>query len=366
MSVWRLWREIHIASVRVPCGQGAKGVLFHEYASPGAPPVKPGILAALLLAVTLPAIVCASPATAQSLESGTVFDAVAALKPGQFLWAPQLAPAGPILIIINRTSQRMVVYRNGIPIGISTVSTGRKGHLTPTGVFTILQKQITHFSSIYNNAPMPFMERLTWDGVALHGGQLPGYPASHGCIRLPHEFAKLLYGETALGSVVVITDSPELPRIAPTISFGSKAPITDIAPRSDATEWFPERSPTGPLSIVISAADKRLVVMRNGVQIGSASVELAQPVERPAAYTLQSITAAGEQWVRLPLPGQNLATPLPSETGQRVVLPPGVEALVKAELVPGATVLMLPDAIARGNGRPGALLESEAAKPPPK
>ena len=94
--------------------------------------------------------------------------------------------------------QRVAVYRDGMLIGASTCSTGKPGHTTPAGVFVILQKDKNHHSSTYNNAPMPYMERLTWQGVALHAGNLPGYPASHGCIRLPLEFAKLLFGVTRL------------------------------------------------------------------------------------------------------------------------------------------------------------------------
>ena len=81
------------------------------------------------------------------------------------------------------------------------------GHDTPTGTFTILQKRRTHFSNIYDNAPMPFMQRLTWDGIALHAGQIPGTPASHGCVRLPTAFARHLFGETSLGARVYIVDS---------------------------------------------------------------------------------------------------------------------------------------------------------------
>ncbi|HWU73584.1 MAG TPA: L,D-transpeptidase family protein [Sphingomonas sp.] len=305
-----------------------------------------------------------SPARAQSLESGTVMDAVRALKAGQYLWAPQLAPAGPMLIIINRTTQRLVVYRNGVPIAVSTVSTGRAGRRTPTGVFTILEKQVTHFSSLYDSAPMPFMERLTWDGVALHGGTLPGYPASHGCIRLPHPFAKLLYGETRLGTVVVITDSPELPRFAPAPTLGTQSP--EVAPAGDGVTWFPELAPSGPVTVVISASDKKLIVLRNGKEIGSAPASLANPVERPAAYMLQTRDATGDHWMRLPLPGQDPAKPLASEVGQDVTLPEGVKETIAGILEPGATVLILPDALSATSLTRGALLESAPDKALPK
>ena len=156
----------------------------------------------LLVAAMAPAASLAEP----SLEAGTVIEAAGRLNPGEYLWAPQVAPEGPVLVVVNRTTQRLVVYRNGVPIGISTVSTGRPGYATPTGIFTILQKHVEHYSNIYDDAPMPYMQRLTWRGVALHAGNLPGYPASHGCIRLPHEFAAKLFAATEVGTQVVIAE----------------------------------------------------------------------------------------------------------------------------------------------------------------
>ena len=94
----------------------------------------------------------------------------------------------------------MYVFRNGVRIGRSTVSTGKQGKRTPTGVFTVLQKKVDHESSIYKGAKMPHMQRLTWTGIALHAGQLPGYPASAGCVRLPVDFAAKLYPVTTIGT----------------------------------------------------------------------------------------------------------------------------------------------------------------------
>jgi lipoprotein-anchoring transpeptidase ErfK/SrfK len=122
------------------------------------------------------------------------------LKPGEYVWEPERAPEGPLLIVASVTEQVAYVYRNGIRIARSSVSTGRPGHQTPTGVFTILEKEVHHTSSIYKGAEMPYMERVTWGGIALHAGDLPGYPDSHGCVRLPLEFSKLLFGVTTKGS----------------------------------------------------------------------------------------------------------------------------------------------------------------------
>ncbi|HEY0150262.1 MAG TPA: L,D-transpeptidase family protein [Allosphingosinicella sp.] len=131
------------------------------------------------------------------------------LKPGEFAWRPERAQSGPVEMVVSIPLQRAYVYRGGTLIGVTTVSTGRKGHRTPTGTFPILEKRQKHFSNLYNNAPMPFMQRLTWDGIALHAGQIPGHPASHGCVRLPLAFAKHLFGVTQRGgNVHILSHSP--------------------------------------------------------------------------------------------------------------------------------------------------------------
>src|SRR5512140_1513111 len=95
-------------------------------------------------------------------------------KAGDYVWKPELSPRGPVVVVVSLPEQSMFVYRNGVRIGRSTVSTGAEGHETPTGVFTIRQKKVDHESSIYKGAKMPYMQRLTWDGIALHVGRLPG------------------------------------------------------------------------------------------------------------------------------------------------------------------------------------------------
>jgi lipoprotein-anchoring transpeptidase ErfK/SrfK len=107
-------------------------------------------------------------------------------------------------VVIDLSAQRAMLYRNGTLIAASTVSTGRKGRRTPTGVFTVLEKKVVHRSRTYDNAPMPYMQRLTWKGVAMHAGHVAGHPASHGCIRLPWGFAHRLYAVTTVGTTVTI------------------------------------------------------------------------------------------------------------------------------------------------------------------
>ena len=120
---------------------------------------------------------------------------------------PEEARVDGVLIVVSLASQRMYVFRDGALWNTSKVSTGKSGHETPVGTFPILQKKVHHRSNLYDDAPMPFMQRLTWSGVALHAGNVPGYPASHGCIRMPKAFAQKLYGITGFSStVVVVTD----------------------------------------------------------------------------------------------------------------------------------------------------------------
>ncbi|MFZ0008521.1 MAG: L,D-transpeptidase family protein, partial [Steroidobacteraceae bacterium] len=137
------------------------------------------------------------------------------LKKGEFIWLGEALTSGPVVMVVSITEQKAYVYRNGVLIGATTVSTGRPGHLTPTGVFTVLQKQKEHRSTIYDGAPMPYMERLTWGGIALHAGGLPGYPESHGCVHLPSEFARQLFEISPNGMTVVIaSDATEPERVA--------------------------------------------------------------------------------------------------------------------------------------------------------
>jgi lipoprotein-anchoring transpeptidase ErfK/SrfK len=164
------------------------------------------------------ALVAAAPAWSQTANDWPMPDDVenrtqesgpsttVALQPGEYLWTPEMSPAGPVVIVVSLPEQRAHVYRNGIRIGVSTISSGMEGHETPTGVFPILQKREIHHSNLYNGAPMPYMQRLTWDGIALHAGRIPGYPASHGCVRLPKAFAKILFAQTEHGGTVVIAD----------------------------------------------------------------------------------------------------------------------------------------------------------------
>ena len=120
-------------------------------------------------------------------------------------------PQGPLIIAISIDQQKVRVYDANGFFAESPVSTGMKGHPTPMGVFSIIQKHKLHHSNIYSGAPMPFMQRITWSGVAMHAGVLPGYPASHGCIRMPMAFAQKMWNWTRMGARVIVTPGEMTP-----------------------------------------------------------------------------------------------------------------------------------------------------------
>ena len=123
-------------------------------------------------------------------------------------------PGDPLQIVVSLNEQNLRVFRGLEQIAYSNISSGKDGNSTPTGIFSVLQKRRYHRSNIYSNAPMPFMQRLTWSGIALHASNhVPDYPASHGCVRLPHRFAGELFGYDTMGAHVIIEQEAELPRV---------------------------------------------------------------------------------------------------------------------------------------------------------
>jgi lipoprotein-anchoring transpeptidase ErfK/SrfK len=172
---------------------------------------------------------------------------VDSLKPGQFVWEQQESYEGPMKIVAVLDVQRIYVFQNDKLIGFSTISSGKKGKETPTGVFNILQKNVDHKSNLYSNAPMPYMQRLTWDGIAMHGGHLPGYPASHGCIRLPHAFAKALFGVTQMEQEVIVLKDTSSPVKRPEPKPVVEQPVAPVTPPVVDPTVVPPASPPKPI-----------------------------------------------------------------------------------------------------------------------
>jgi hypothetical protein len=152
-------------------------------------------------------------------------------------------PSGPLVIVVSINKQTVTVYDDGKVIAKSPISSGMTGHPTPTGIFSILEKNRYHYSNLYGGAPMPFMQRVTNSGVAMHAGDLPGYPASHGCIRLPYSFARSLFGITDVGARVIISDDDLTPA-----EFNSPRLIAPLPPDNTA------EAPSGRMPTILAAS----------------------------------------------------------------------------------------------------------------
>ncbi|WP_298833086.1 L,D-transpeptidase [uncultured Piscinibacter sp.] len=280
------------------------------------------------------------------------------LKPGQWVWSAQEAPQGPVLVVVNLDQQVAYAYRNGVLIGTTTISTGKKGHRTPVGVFQTLQKDKHHRSSKYNNAPMPYTQRLTWDGVALHAGGLPGYPSSHGCVHLPSGFAEKLFEVSPLGMTVVVAKGERTP-----LDLRHPLPISPIDPRTGTVEheprlsdqehfrWSPQNAPDGPVSLVVSRADARVIVMRGGIEIGRSRVTITNPPQPFGTHAFiahahdaatGSATGGRLRWVGVAVPGHagDAGRTLTAEDFSRVRLPKDFLDALRPALAPGSALVV--------------------------
>jgi hypothetical protein len=282
------------------------------------------------------------------------------LKPGEYWWHPELSPSGPLMVLVSVPEQTMHVYRNGILIGRSTVSTGSKGNATPGGVFSILEKKQEHYSKKYDNAPMPNMQRLTWTGIAMHSGNLPGYPASHGCIRMPFDFSQLLFRETSKGGTVVVGDGK-----TPTPHLASNPGLllapADFTPgmlrplAQNDYDWNPDRSTEGPMTMVVSSADRAVYVYRNGKPIGRAAVEVTGRGRLGSqVFTLlegssgkMSRLAPGREagrWMRVTNSGRAMEA---DDIASRLRLSPEFANKVADAMKPGTTVIVTDQPVVR-------------------
>jgi lipoprotein-anchoring transpeptidase ErfK/SrfK len=258
---------------------------------------------------------------------------------------PDVPKGGVLQIAISISSQRLTLFHDGVPVAHSPVSTGTASHPTPTGVFSVIEKDRFHRSNLYGNAPMFFMQRVTWSGVAMHEGVLPGHAASHGCIRLPTEFAARLWPTTKLGVRVVIS-KPEL------------APVTFAHPAL----FVPKAKPAEPKIAMIPTTDgfdgTRPIVLAQATMPETATVRSdASPAAaaKPAPEDLEEAKAAGfgsvpvvpatpaEETVTAtgtvaPAKPAAAAPPVePSELRKSVEVPPAAEPATKpAEAAPAA------------------------------
>jgi lipoprotein-anchoring transpeptidase ErfK/SrfK len=195
-----------------------------------------------------------------------------------------ISPKGPLIISIAIANQHLTVFDGSAAIAHAPVSTGMSGHPTPMGVFSVIQKQKWHQSNIYSGAPMPYMQRITWSGVAMHAGVLPGYPASHGCIRMPHDFAVRLYGMTKVGVRVFVTRND----VTPT-PFADPHLFTPKPPEAPQAASPIEKQSQGKVDGRVASTDMMVAVADN------ASSSDANSVPVPAAKDAAKVDPATAQ-----------------------------------------------------------------------
>lgn len=276
-----------------------------------------------------------------------------ALNPGEYTWHPERAATGPLSIIVSLPEQLVFVYRSGVRVASSTCSTGKPGHTTPIGVFHILQKDKNHHSTTYDEAPMPNMNRLTWSGIALHAGNLPGYPASHGCIRLPLAFSQLLFGITHVGTAVIIANAATQPEdvVHPgmVLSDYAETELGETADRLNKTPLpatTPEDPQVLPLAVVVSSADKQGYLYENGVLAVQGSVLIADPGKPLGSHVFQLVGAhdgsKGLVWQAIGFHPQSAgAAPDPSlDVIKRIRADNTLLEAMKARLHPGFALVL--------------------------
>ena len=200
------------------------------------------------------------------------------LGPGEFFWRSDQANDGPLVIFASIPKQLVYVYRKGLLVGLSTCSTGMPGHSTPAGRFSVINKMKVHRSATYGD-DMPDTLRLTKKGVALHGGDVPGYPVSHGCVHLPLSFADGLFDMTDLGTPVIIGGHDEHHLVAGPGTTPAANAGNIVAARQAARSLAPTGTDAD-TSILISSADRRIYVVQDGTILAAAPASIEDP-EQP-------------------------------------------------------------------------------------
>jgi hypothetical protein len=213
---------------------------------------------------------------------------------------------------------------------------------------------------------MPYQERLTWGGVALHAGGLPGYPESHGCVHLPLAFSKILFDAMPMGGTVVIAGGHEDPvkrpaagALAPVMAGVTAVPAMPLSPQGQFT-WNPAAAPGGPVSIIISTRDQQVVVLRNGVEIGRAHAVVAQQSDQPQVMTLSG--GKTPQWIQVGvanLTGE-AAEIISTERVEQMHLPADFVAKMRSVIQPGTTVLVTEASVdASSTGRETTVMDAD-------
>jgi len=258
--------------------------------------------------------------------------------------SPVSGPPDPLIAVVSLSSQRMQVYDQSGRIADTRVSTGQAGHRTPAGIFSIIQRNRHHRSNIYSNAPMPWMQRLTWSGIALHAGVVPNYPASHGCIRLPYDFAPRMWSLARMGTRVVVSPTdvapveiahPNLPVAVLTPVLASEiGPAVRMAsagePRADALEHALDPYRFAQIrraraAAELAAAERAAKSALEHARETSEEATRASEVLRRAQATVAAVAARGEESPTGPATGsaesdQQLPAAAPADAELRTAL----------------------------------------------
>ena len=315
----------------------------------------------------------------------------------------QHASKGPLQIIISIADQRISLYENGALIARSSVSTGVERHPTPLGVFSVIGKQKWHRSNIYSAAPMPYMQRITWSGIALHAGDLPGHAASHGCIRLTYDFAIRLWHLTKRGTRVIIAPedirpvevaTPRLlaqkPRVAsPSPESGistlvsndgvtgaaTHAPLVSSIPVSSADEGSKALDPAAtevrahkvvPISVFVSRQLSRLFVRRGFAPLFDVPITIRNPTEPIGTHVFSVMQSQNEEirWTVVSIPERSSPIkqvpprlriePLQPEKAstalERIDIPQDVVDRIAPLLTPGSSLIISDHGISQETG----------------
>jgi hypothetical protein len=321
----------------------------------------------------------------------------------------QAAAKGPLQIVISVADQSISVYDDGSLVAHSSVSTGVPEHPTPLGIFTVISKQRWHRSNIYSNAPMPYMQRITWSGIALHAGPLPGYPASHGCVRLKEDFAIRLWRLTRRGTRVIIAPrdvqpveiaSPRLPQAKPKAAdapqvtaaivsdntmieaAGSSSPSTspeDSQPPQAGAQAADSKRKTIPISILVSRKSNKVFIRQGFTNLLEAPVTIRDPDAPLGTHLFTLMSARPEdptaRWTVMSIPEGHRAPqgstkrstkqavkqtvkisphePSPQKANaalDRIEMPPDAVERIAELLTPGSSLIVSDNGISNESG----------------
>ena len=250
-----------------------------------------------------PLLSCAAALVIASFAFGAIPQADARTAQREDRFVPNHTPGTPLLAVVGLAEQRISIYDAKGKIMESPVSSGQTGYETPAGIYSIVQKEEEHHSNLYDDASMPFMERITWTGMALHAGVLPGYAASHGCVRLPHDFAERLYDVTNMGMRVLVVREEITPaEVSQPFMFASakqKGPGVDRSLREgiSPTRYPPSASDDGLSQLRMTLAQKSAEAQNAARKVKDLRLA-ASKSNTEAAFAARSLQAAESSFAK--------------------------------------------------------------------